>query len=147
MDPIVVEFEVTCSPEHAFKMWTERAAMWWPRSHSMSQDTAMDVLFEPRVGGRIFERASDGTEFEWGEIAVWEPPNRVDYQWHLFFDRSEATDIQVTFAPTDTGTVVQLRQTGFERLPSDVGMTRRNRTEGAWAEVTRQFREVLAASE
>ncbi|HEY5890980.1 MAG TPA: SRPBCC domain-containing protein [Acidimicrobiia bacterium] len=147
MEPIVVEFEVACSPDHTFEMWTERAAMWWPRSHSMSQDAAMEVSFEPHVGGRVFERATDGSEFEWGEVTVWEPPERIGYLWHLFFDRSQATDIQVTFSPTGTGTTVQLRQTGFERLPSDVGLTRRNRTEGAWAEVARHYREVLDATE
>jgi hypothetical protein len=141
MEPIVVEFEVDCSSEHAFEMWTEKTAMWWPRSHTMSQDAELEVHFEPRVGGRIFERATDGTEFEWGVIVVWEPPHRVEYLWHLFFDRSEATDIEVTFTPRNTGTLVRLRQTGFDRLPADVGLTRRNRTEGAWSEVTRHYRD------
>lgn len=146
MEPIVVEFEVACSPEHAFKMWAESAGVWWPRSHTMSQEPGLEVTFEPWVGGRIFEQTSDGSEHDWGEIDVWDPPNRVEYKWHLFFDRSEATDINVTFTATDVGTMVRLRQTGFGRLPSDVGLTRRNRTEGAWAEVTQHFRDAMAAS-
>jgi hypothetical protein len=145
MDPIEVEFEVACSAEHAFEMWAGRTSLWWPRSHTITGQHDVQIHFEPRPGGRIFERANDGTEHEWGEIVVWEPPHKIGYLWHLFFTRAEATDIEVTFTPTEGGTNVRLVQTGFERLPSDVAMTRRNRTEGAWGEVTGHFREAIAS--
>lgn len=140
MDPIVVEFGVACTPEHAFTMWALKAAMWWPRSHTKSQDPDLDLVFEPRPGGRIYERDSDGFEYEWGEVRVWEPPHRIEYWWHLFFDRAEATEITVTFTPVEGETRVRLVQKGFDRLPSDVGLTRRNRTELAWGEVTSYYR-------
>jgi len=143
MEPIVVEFEVEASPEHAFEVWTSKPSLWWPRSHTVSQDPELTVVFEPFPGGRIYERSSDGSEHEWGEIVVWEPPFRVDYLWHLFFDRSEATEITVTFAATETGSRVRLVQTGFEQLAEDVGPERRRRTSQAWAEVTGYYRESL----
>lgn len=123
MEPIVLEFDVECSPEHAFQMWTLRTALWWPNSHTMTGDSACDIVFGPRVGGRIFERGPEGTEHEWGEIQVWEPPMRIGYRWHLFFDRSEATDVEVSFQPTASGTRVRLVQTGFDRLSEDVALT------------------------
>jgi hypothetical protein len=143
MEPIVVEFEVGASPEHAFDVWTSKPSLWWPRSHSVSQDPELTVVFEPFPGGRIYERVSDGSEHEWGEIVVWEPPFRVDYLWHLFFDRSEATEITVTFAETETGSRVRLVQTGFERLADDVGPERRRRTSHAWVEVTGYYRDSI----
>ena len=127
-------------------MWTERTAMWWPRSHSMSGDPNMEVVFEPQPGGRIFERDSEGAEHAWGEIMVWDPPNRVEYWWHIFFDRSEATFVTVTFEPAADGTTVRLFQDGFDALPAEVGQPRRDRTEGAWSEVTGAYRQALDAT-
>lgn len=147
MEPIIVEFEVDCSPEHAFRMWTDKTASWWPRSHTMTGGADLEVVFEPRVGGRIFERGVDGTEHEWGEVRLWDPPHRVGYLWHLFFDRSEATEIEVVFEFAESGkTKVSLKQTGFDRLPPDIGVVRRERTEGAWGEVTGHYRSTLGAS-
>ena len=146
MEPIVVEFEVDASPAHAFDVWTSRPTMWWPRSHTMTQDPDLIVVFEPFPGGRIYERGSDGSEHEWGEILVWEPPARLGYLWHLFFDRSEATEINLTFTGTGTGSRVKLVQTGFERLGDEVGLDRRTRTNQAWLEVTGRYRSALAAS-
>ena len=143
MDPIVVEFEISATPSHAFDMWTKRAALWWPRSHTMSKDPDLEVVFEPFEGGRIFERASDGTEHPWGEVTTWDPPNRVDYWWHLFFDRSEATKVSVVFTETAGGVQVRLEQVGFEILEEPIGLERRNETNRAWSEVVGFYREAI----
>jgi hypothetical protein len=143
MEPIVVEFDVMTSPQHAFDVWTSKPSMWWPRSHTLTQDPDLTVVFEGFAGGRIYERGSDGAEHEWGEILVWEPPLRVDYLWHLFFERSEATEISVTFTEIDNGSRVRLVQTGFEKLGDEVGTERRRRTNHAWLEVTGFYRSAL----
>jgi len=52
-EPIEIEFEVACSPEHAFDTWANRTSMWWPPSHSVSSVPGLVVTFEPRPGGRI----------------------------------------------------------------------------------------------
>ncbi|HSJ83096.1 MAG TPA: SRPBCC domain-containing protein [Acidimicrobiia bacterium] len=146
MEPIIVEFEVDATPAHAFDVWISRPTMWWPRSHTVTQDPDLIVVFEPFEGGRIYERGSDGSEHEWGEILVWEPPSRVGYLWHLFFDRSEATVITVTFTGTGTGSRVKLVQTGFEKLGDEVGPDRQARTNQAWLEVTGRYRSALTGS-
>lgn len=143
MEPIVVEFDVRASPQHAFEVWTSKTSMWWPRSHTISGEQNLDVVFERFAGGRIYERGSDGTEHEWGEVLVWEPPTRVDYLWHLFFDRSEATEITVTFTAIEDGSKVRLVQTGFEKLGVEVGSERRRRTSNAWLEVTGHYRDAV----
>jgi hypothetical protein len=73
-EPIEIEFEVACSPEHAFDTWANRTSMWWPPSHSMSSAPGLVVTFEPRPGGRIYERTPEGAEHDWGEVLAWEPP-------------------------------------------------------------------------
>jgi hypothetical protein len=83
-------------------------------------------------------------EHEWGEVVVWDPPARVEYLWHLFLDRSEATEITVTFIPLDeTTSQVRLVQTGFERLGAEVGPERRRRTNHAWLELTGLYQGAL----
>lgn len=144
MDPIVVEFDVNATPEHAFSVWTSLPSMWWPRSHTITEDPGLTVVFEPFPGGRIYERGQDGSEHDWGEVRVWEPPARVDYSWHLFFDRSEATEVTVTFTATEEGgSKVRLVQTGFEKLGDAVGPERRRRTNHAWLEVTGFYRDSI----
>jgi hypothetical protein len=143
MEPIVVEFDVKASPSHAFDVWTSKPSMWWPRSHTLTHDPDLTVVFEPFQGGRIYERGSDGSEHEWGEVLVWDPPVRVGYLWHLFFDRSDATEITVTFAEIENGSRVRLVQTGFEKLADEVGTERRRRTNDSWLEVTGRYRAAI----
>jgi uncharacterized protein YndB with AHSA1/START domain len=134
IEPLVVAFEVDVPPSQAFETWTARCASWWPRSHTVSGEPQA-VKFEPRPGGRIVEQAPDGTEHQWGQVLDWDPPSRLRYSWHLFFDPSEATEVEVTFHPAGTGTAVRLEQRGWDALGA-AGPSRRERTEQAWSLIT-----------
>lgn len=138
MDPIVVEIAVACDPDHAFRTWTHLATKWWPASHSVSGDADLEVTFEPRAGGRIFERTPDGTEHDWGTVVAWEPPGRLAYLWHLAFDAAEATDVEITFTPTGTSTLVRIVHSGWERLGSEA-TPRRARNRAGWDGVLPAF--------
>jgi uncharacterized protein YndB with AHSA1/START domain len=140
-EPLVVEFDVRAAPEHAFDVWTRRAGLWWPRSHTLSGDPE-SITFEPRPGGRVFERAANGVEHEWGEVLDWAPPSRVRYLWHLFFDRSDATEVELTFTSVPEGTHVRLEHRGWDRL-GDVGAPRRTRTGQVWTELTSSYRDAV----
>ncbi len=136
-EPLVVAFEVGVPPRQAFEIWTGRCAAWWPRSHTVSGHPTT-ITFEPRPGGQIVEQAADGSEHRWGEILDWDPPTRLRYLWHLFFDPSEATEVEVTFSPIDGGTAVRLEQRGWDRL-GEAGAGRRERTQHAWTTITAGF--------
>jgi uncharacterized protein YndB with AHSA1/START domain len=136
-EPLVVEFEVAAAPDHVFGIWTERCALWWPPTHTMTGDPAV-VVFEPRPGGRIYERGADGREHAWGEVIDWDPPARVRYWWHMFFPREEATEVTVTFAARGTDTLVTIRQDGWDRL-GDAGVPRRERTGQVWGGLVELF--------
>jgi uncharacterized protein YndB with AHSA1/START domain len=116
-EPVEFTFEVACRPAAAFAMWTTRASMWWPADHSVSGERGLTVVFEERVGGRIFERTPSGAEHQWGRITAWEPPSRLAYTWHLHFASDDATDVEVRFVAAGEGrTRVEIVHGGWERL-------------------------------
>lgn len=143
IEPLVVELTVASPPEAAFEAWVARTATWWPKGHTLSGDPAA-IVFEPAVGGRIYEVAPDGTEHPWGQVEAWDPPDRLAYRWHLFFAPEEATSVEVLFSPEGTGTRVRIEQRGWEALGAE-GAVRRERTHAGWAAVTDPYRRLLAA--
>jgi Activator of Hsp90 ATPase homolog 1-like protein len=145
IEPIRLAFEVACGVDHAFVTWTERASVWWPASHTVTAADGLEVSFEPRVGGRIFERTPTGEEHDWGEITAWEPPSRLGYLWHLRADRADATDVEITFvAVDDAHTRVEIEHRGWERLGAD-GVERRDRNRGGWASLLPHYQDLASA--
>jgi uncharacterized protein YndB with AHSA1/START domain len=116
VEPLRVEFTVACSPEHAFDVWATKTTQWWPREHSISGEPGLSVTFEPRAGGRIYERTGLGAERDWGEVLIWEPPRRLSYLWHIYGDRREATEVDITFSPAGDATRVSIEHRGWEQL-------------------------------
>ncbi|MDP9074371.1 MAG: SRPBCC family protein [Actinomycetota bacterium] len=132
IEPLRLSFEVACTPEHAFDTWTTRFDLWWPPGHTVSGDPGATVVLEAALGGRIFERTTDGFEIEWGEITQWEAPRRLSYLWHIRRDRADATDVEVTFVALDDGTTrVDIVHRGWDRLGAG-GPAWRDANAGGW---------------
>ena len=74
--PLRMEFDVDCSAEHAFTVWTSGIGTWWPADHTVTGRADLDIVLQGGVGGRIYERTPDGTEHDWGEVTAWSPPTR-----------------------------------------------------------------------
>lgn len=132
LDPLLVDLELRCTAAHAFATWTDRFGLWWPPGHTTSGDPEATVHLEPRLGGRIFERADDGREIDWGEVTHWDPPHRLGYLWHIRRTREAATDVLVHFEDTDKGSRVRIQHTGWERL-GDQGPSWRDANRDGWA--------------
>ena len=81
--PIRKTLLVKADVHRSFQAFTNRMGSWWPRSHSIAASPTVDVIIEPRAGGRWYERGQDGSESEWGKVLHWEPPARLVLAWQL----------------------------------------------------------------
>jgi uncharacterized protein YndB with AHSA1/START domain len=96
---------VSASQEHAFSVFTEGIGTWWPADHHILQGELAEMVFEPRVGGAVFDRASDGSECRWAQVLAYEPPHRfvitwnISLQWQLESDPTKVSEIEVMFYP------------------------------------------------
>ena len=115
------------------------------RSHRVRRGRHKVVL-EGRPGGRIFERTTAGTEHDWGEVTIWEPPTRFGYLWHLKRDRSDATEVEIQFIGRGETTRVEIEHRGWDVLGAD-GENWRDRNRGGWATLLPHFVAAAAANE
>jgi activator of Hsp90 ATPase-like protein len=119
IEPLRMSFEVECPAGQAFDLWTQRASSWWPVDHTVTAEPGVQVVFEARVGGRVFERTPAGNEVDWGQITIWEPPRRLGYLWHIRTDRADATEVEIRFHDQgEDRTRVEIEHRGWERLGS-----------------------------
>jgi uncharacterized protein YndB with AHSA1/START domain len=106
----------------AFKVFTERFGDFKPREHNLLASPIVETVFEPRVGGHIYDRATDGSECRWARILAFDPPDRVVFswdigpQWQLEDDPDLTSEVEVRFlAEGDTRTRVQLEHRKIDR--------------------------------
>jgi uncharacterized protein YndB with AHSA1/START domain len=138
-EPLCLSFELACSPERAFELWTKRISTWWPRDHSVSGIKDLEVVIEGRVGGRIYERTPSGEVLEWGTVTGWDQPSLLAYTWHLGGDPDNPTDVEIHFVPALAGgTRVEIDHRGWETLGAS-GAERRERNQIGWNEVLPHF--------
>jgi hypothetical protein len=129
--PLTISFEVDCSAEHAFRVWTSRIDAWWPSDHTVSGQPDRVVL-QSGVGGRIFERTSDGMEHDWGEVTLWNPPAQLAYLWHLGAERAVATLVEVRFVAQSAETTrIEIEHRGWEQL-GEAAEQWRDRNRAGW---------------
>ena len=113
---------VEAPAERAFTVFTERLGDFKPPEHNLLAAPIAETVFEPRVGGHIFDRAVDGTECRWARVLVYEPPRRVVFSWdigptwQLETDPENASEVEVRFLeePPDR-TRVELEHRNIDR--------------------------------
>ena len=108
--------------EQAFTVFTERFGDFKPPEHNMLGVAIAETVFEPKVGGHIYDRGVDGTECRWARVLVYEPPDRVVFswdispQWQVEDDPANASEVEVTFvAETPQRTRVRLEHRHLDR--------------------------------
>jgi uncharacterized protein YndB with AHSA1/START domain len=106
----------------AFRVFTERFGDFKPREHNLMQAPIAETVFEPRVGGHIYDRAVDGSECRWARILAFDPPDRVVFswdispRWQLETDPALTSEVEVRFvAETPERTRVELEHRNLDR--------------------------------
>jgi uncharacterized protein YndB with AHSA1/START domain len=135
--PVVKTITVRCTPENAFRVFTEEIGAWWPLDTHSIGPSAETCVFERREGGRLFERLPDGTEHLWGTVVLWQPPRRLAFTWQLTRPAEQAQRVDVAFDPCPGGTRVQLTHSGWERL-ADKARGMRDSYDKGWGKVFEQ---------
>jgi uncharacterized protein YndB with AHSA1/START domain len=96
---IVVEAPI----ERAFQVFVEEFDRIKPREHNMLAVDIEETVFEPRVGGHIYDRGVDGTECRWARVLAYEPPDRLVFTWDISpywqieTDLERASEVEVRF--------------------------------------------------
>jgi uncharacterized protein YndB with AHSA1/START domain len=141
--PVRRAVTVKVSQARAFEVFTSRAGTWWPKSHHIGKVEPETVVIEPRVGGRWFERAPDGTECDLGRVLAWEPPSRLLLGWQLNlkfqYQPDLITEVELRFIAEGAGTTrVELEHRNLERFGDDASAMR-ERIDRGWPFVLDTF--------
>ena len=137
----------------AFSVFTEGIGSWWPPEYNILDVEIAERVFEPRVGGHVYDRGMDGSECHWARVLVFEPPTRLVLSWNLSPQWQEETDpgrtseVEVRFIPeTPERTRIELEHRhldrhgdGWEGIRDSVG------SEGGWPGCLRRFAQRLVA--
>ena len=108
--------------ERAFGVFTEEFDRIKPREHNMLAVDIAETVFEPRVGGHIFDRGVDGSECRWARVLAFDPPNRLLFswdispQWQIEADLDRTSEVEVRFiAEAPERTRVELEHRNLDR--------------------------------
>jgi uncharacterized protein YndB with AHSA1/START domain len=128
--------EVDAPIDRAFAVFASRMGDWWHKEHSIAKGTTQsDVVIEPRAGGRWYEKGADGSEHQWGLVAVFDPPRRLRLVWQLTrefaFDPEFETTVEVTFEEQGGKTIVHFEHRDLERMGADAVATLEG-MDGGW---------------
>jgi uncharacterized protein YndB with AHSA1/START domain len=127
-----------CPPDRAFAVFTREIGRWWPlqRGFSLDRTRAHEIFLDDRVGGRFYERFTDGTESEIGRVVRCEPPQLIVFSFAVS-GWEAPTEVEVRFAAEADGTRVELEHRGFEISPA---MQERSKNfEGGWDTVLAHY--------
>jgi uncharacterized protein YndB with AHSA1/START domain len=117
-ESIVVEAPI----ERAFSVFAEDIGSWWPEDHHLLEGELAEMVFEPRVGGHVYDRATDGSECRWARVLAYDPPNRLAFSWDISLawklesDPDKTSEVEVRFIPEGPErTRVELEHRHIER--------------------------------
>jgi uncharacterized protein YndB with AHSA1/START domain len=123
-DAAVVRREIVVNApiDKAFTVFTGRFGDFKPPEHNLLRVPIAETVFEPKVGGHIYDRGTDGSECRWARILAYEPPHRVVFSWDIGptwqveSDPELTSEVEVTFtAETPDRTRVELEHRHLDR--------------------------------
>jgi len=144
---IVVEAPI----ERAFSVFTEDFDRIKPREHNLLGVEIAETVFEPREGGRVYDRGVDGSECRWARVLAYEPPDRVVFSWDISpmwqieTDVDKTSEVEVRFiSEVPERTRVELEHRNLDRHGEGWGAERDAvASEGGWPLYLQRFAELL----
>src|SRR5919198_5403192 len=113
---------VEAPPDRAFHVFTNEFGSFKPPDHTLLEAEIAETVFEPRVGGFLYDRGVDGSECRWARVLAYEPPHRVvlswdiSPQWQLEADPERTSEWEVRFvAETPERTRVEIEHRNLDR--------------------------------
>ena len=146
---VVVEAPI----ERAFRVFTEDFGAFKPPEHNLLQVDIAETVFEPRVGGHLYDRGVDGSECRWARILAYDPPDRVVFswdispQWQLETDPDRTSEVEVRFtADGPDRTRVELEHRNLDRHGDGwEGVREGVDSDGGWPLYLRRYADVAAS--
>lgn len=93
-----------------------------PREHNLLSVPIAETIFEPRVGGHIYDVGIDGSQCRWSRVLAYDPPSRLVFTWdigptwQLETDPAKTSEVEVRFtAESDGRTRVELQHRHLDR--------------------------------
>jgi uncharacterized protein YndB with AHSA1/START domain len=122
IEPVRRQLVVNLGIERAFALFIERFDAIKPREHNLLAVPIAESVFEPRVGGHIYDVGVDGSQCRWSRVFAYEPPQRLVFSWdigptwQLETDLDKTSEVEVRFiAESDSRTRVELEHRNLER--------------------------------
>lgn len=117
------EVIVEASQATAFKVFSEKMDLWWPRTHHIGKAPMTEMVVEPGVNGRWYTTHEDGSEANIGYVLSWDPDSFLALAWQINgkfeFDPELVTEVAVNFiADGPKKTVVKMEHRNLDRLGS-----------------------------
>jgi len=119
---VTTSISVDATAERAFEIFTAGIGSWWPADHHILGGELAAMVFEPRVGGNVYDVGIDGSECRWARVLAYDPPRRVLISWdiapswQLESDPDRTSEVEVRFiAQGPERTLVELEHRGIER--------------------------------
>jgi uncharacterized protein YndB with AHSA1/START domain len=147
------EVVVEAAIERAFSVFTSDFGAFKPREHNMLGVDIAETIFEPHVGGRLYDRGVDGSECRWARVLAYEPPDRVviswdiSPQWQIESDPDKTSEVEVRFiAETPERTRVVLEHRNLDRHLEGWEAVREGvDSESGWPLYLQRYADLLAA--
>ncbi len=149
--PVRRTIRVNASAARAFEVFTSGLGKWWPRDHGVGKLPMKQAVMEPRLGGKWYELAEDGSRADVGKIIVWEPPQRFVMTWDINSrwkpDTTVGSEVEVRFIAEGAGvTRVELEHRKFEQLGAEGGAKVRRDVDGGWPGLLQLFKNHIDAA-
>jgi uncharacterized protein YndB with AHSA1/START domain len=139
--------------EQAFRTFTNEFDRIKPREHNLLGVDIAETVFEPRVGGHVYDRGVDGSMCRWARVLAYEPPHRVviswdiSPRWQIETNPEHTSEVEIRFiAESSDRTRVELEHRYLDRHGDGWEAERETvRTEGGWPLYLQRLGDLLKA--